>query len=302
MRCLVLLIFGGLLTLGSGSSARADLAVFACEPEWAALAREIGGDKATVFAATTAQQDPHRVEARPSLIARFHGADLAICTGAELEIGWLPLLQRQAGNPKLAEGQPGFFAAANVAELRDMPMSIDRSMGDVHAAGNPHLHLDPRNIARIAPALAERMAQLDPAQAALYRARGADFIVRWETARAAWEAKAAPLRGLPVAVQHRDWVYLADWLGMTEVVALEPKPGIPPGAAHLATVLDRLKQTPVKAVLVAAYQDARPARWIGERAGVPVVALPFTVGGSPEASSLFGLFDDTLAKLLAAAR
>lgn len=301
MRVLFVFLIG-LLVVGYPQTARADLAIFACEPEWAALAGEIGGARVKVFTATSAAQDPHRIEARPSLIARFRSADLAICTGAELEVGWLPILQRQAGNSRLAEGQPGYFAAADFASLRDLPTKIDRSMGDIHAAGNPHLHLDPRNIALIAAALAERMAQLDPVLANEYRARGGDFLERWERARAGWEEKAAPLRGLPVAVQHRDWVYLTGWLGMMEVVALEPKPGIPPGAAHLASVLDLLRQTPVKAVLVASYQDAKPAQWISDRTAVPVLSLPFTVGGSPRASSLFALFDDTVAMLLTALR
>lgn len=301
MRVLFLFLIG-LLVVVSTQTARADLAIFACEPEWAALAGEIGGARVKVFSATSAVQDPHRIEARPSLIARFRSADLAVCTGAELEIGWLPILQRQAGNSRLAEGQPGFFAAADFARLRDRPSKIDRSMGDIHAAGNPHLHLDPRNIALIAAALAERMAQLDPASAGEYRAGGSDFLWRWERARAGWEEKAAPLRGVPVAVQHRDWVYLTGWLGLTEVVALEPRPGIPPGAAHLASVLDLLRQTPVKAVLVASYQDAKPAQWISERTAVPVLSLPFTVGGSPRATTLFTLFDDTVAMLLTALR
>lgn len=299
MRVLFVFLIG-LLVVVSSQTARADLAIFACEPEWAALAGEIGGARVKVFAATSAVQDPHRIEARPSLIARFRSADLAICTGAELEIGWLPILQRQAGNSRLAEGQPGFFAAADFARMRDLPSKIDRSMGDIHAAGNPHLHLDPHNIALVAAALAERMAQLDPASAGEYRASGSDFLGRWERARAGWEEKAAPLRGVPVAVQHRDWVYLTGWLGLTEVVALEPRPGIPPGAAHLATVLDLLRQTPVKAVLVASYQDAKPAQWISERTAVPVLSLPFTVGGSPRATTLFTLFDDTVAMLLTA--
>src|SRR5213594_4687076 len=128
--------------------AMAALNVFACEPEWGALAQELGGDKVSVYSATTALQDPHRIEARPSLIARARSADLMVCTGAELEIGWVPLVQTQSGNPKIQAGQPGYFEAAGVVALLEKPTRLDRSMGDIHAAGNPHIHLDPRNIAR----------------------------------------------------------------------------------------------------------------------------------------------------------
>jgi zinc/manganese transport system substrate-binding protein len=282
--------------------ASAALSIFACEPEWGALAREIGGDKASVYVATTALQDPHRIEARPSLIARARSADLMVCTGAELEIGWAPLVQSQAGNPKIQPGQPGYFEAAGVVPLLEKPARLDRSLGDIHAAGNPHVHLDPRNIARIAAALGERMSALDAAESAAYRARTKAFLERWSAATARWDKEAAPLRGLPFVVQHRDLAYLSGWLGMREVGSLEPKPGVPPSTAHLAELLERLKQTPAKVVLRSAYNDPRPAEWLAERAKVPAVTLPFTVGGTDRARDLFGLFDDTLARLLAAAR
>src|SRR3954467_6277071 len=151
------------LMLSASPAALAALNVFACTPEWGSLAKELGGDKATVYVATTALQDPHRIEARPSLIARARSADLMVCTGAELEIGWVPLLQTQSGNPKIQPGQPGYFEAASAISLIEKPDRADRSMGDVHAAGNPHLHLDPRNVAAVAAALAARIAGLDAA-------------------------------------------------------------------------------------------------------------------------------------------
>src|SRR5436190_16338853 len=148
--------------------ATAALNVFACEPEWGALVKELGGDKVRIYIATTALQDPHRIEARPSLIARARDADLAVCTGAELEIGWMPLVQQQSANPKIQVGQPGFFEAASAVALIERPARIDRSLGDVHPAGNPHIHLDPRNIERVADALGARMSNLDPKEAAYY--------------------------------------------------------------------------------------------------------------------------------------
>jgi len=282
-----------------GLQAHAALNILACTPEWGALAKELGGDKVNVYTAATALQDPHRIEARPSLIARARNADLMVCTGAQLEIGWVPLLQSQSGNSKIQTGQPGYFEAASAVSLIEKPTSVDRSMGDVHPDGNPHLHLDPRNIAAVAAALAERMASLDSTQASYYRSRSQDFLARWKDATARWEKQAAPLKGMPVVVYHKDLSYLLNWLGMREVGALEPKPGIPPSTAHLSELLEQLKKTPAKAVLRSAYNDPRPADWLAERARVPSVMLPYTVGGTERAKDLFGLYDDTIDRLLA---
>ena len=287
------------LMLAVGAPAAAALNIFACEPEWGALARELGGDKASIYVATTALQDPHRIEARPSLIARARTADLVVCTGAELEIGWMPLVQRQSGNARIQAGQPGYFEAASQLVLIEIPQRVDRSMGDVHAAGNPHVHLDPSNIARVAAALAERMAQLDPGDAAQYRARARAFLERWQQASARWEKEGAPLKGMPIVVYHKDMTYLIRWLGLREVGALEPKPGVPPTASHLSELLTNLGRDPAKAVVRAAYADPRAAQWLSERAKIPALMLPFTVGGSARAKDLYGLFDDTLSRLLA---
>jgi zinc/manganese transport system substrate-binding protein len=283
-------------------AAQATLNVLACEPEWAALTQELTGDKARITSATTAMQDPHRIEARPSLIARARAADLLVCTGAELEIGWLPLLQRESGNAKIQAGQPGWFEAAAFVTLIEKPAVLDRAMGDVHAAGNPHFHLDPRNLVKVADALARRLAELDPANAAHYAARHRDFSARMQAAVSRWEKEASGLRGVPVVVHHKNWSYLAQWLGLAVVADLEPKPGVDPSAAHLAQMLDKLKAQPAKMVLRAAYQSPRAAEWIAERGGMRAVELPYTVGGSPAARDLFALFDETLSRLKAAAQ
>jgi len=290
------------LMLAVGAPTAAALNIFACEPEWGALARELGGDKASIYVATTALQDPHRIEARPSLIARARTADLVVCTGAELEIGWMPLVQRQSGNARIQAGQPGYFEAASQLVLIEIPQRVDRSMGDVHAAGNPHVHLDPSNIARVAAALAERMAQLDPGDAAQYRARARAFLERWQQASARWKKEGAPLKGMPIVVYHKDMTYLIRWLGLREVGALEPKPGVPPTASHLSELLTRLGRDPAQAVVRAAYADPRAAQWLSERAKIPALMLPFTVGGSERAKDLYGLFDDTLSRLLTVAK
>ena len=278
--------------------AQAALNVFATVPEWGALTEELGGDKVKVYVATNPLQDPHHVEAKPSLIARARAADLVVATGAELEIGWLPLVTQQAGNPKVQAGKPGYFEAAQFVALRDKPARLDRAEGDVHAAGDPHIQTDPRNIARVAPALSQKLSELDPANAAYYQDRYKAFNDRWTVAIARWEQQAAPLRGVPVLVQHKAFTYLIAWLGLKEVAALEPKPGVEPTTAHLSEVLATLQRQPVKMVIRAAYQSDRASQWIAERTKINAVALPFTVGGDDAAKDLFGLFDDTIARLL----
>lgn len=280
----------------------AALAIFATVPEWGALAQELGGDNVSVYTATNALQDPHHVEAKPSLIARARKADLVVATGAELEIGWLPLVLQQAGNGKVQPGQPGYFEAASFVTTIERPTRLDRAEGDVHPEGNPHIQTDPRNIARVAAALSARMAELDPADAASYRTRYAAFDARWRASIARWQAQAAGLRGVPVLVQHQAFSYLFDWLGMKETGALEPKPGVDPTASSLSEILALQQRQPAKMVIRAAYQSDRASQWIAERAHIPAVALPFTVGGDPAAHDLTTLFDDTIARLVEAAR
>jgi zinc/manganese transport system substrate-binding protein len=281
-------------------SAHAALDVFACEPEWAALAKEVGGDKVSVYQATTALQDPHRIEARPSLIAHTRAADLLVCTGADLEVGWLPVLLQTSGNSKVQVGQPGYFMASDFVTKLEVPKFVDRSQGDVHPYGNPHIQLDPRNIALVARALSERLAQIDHGNAAYYQARSKDFEGRWQKALAEWETRAAPLKGMRLVPYHKDSAYLIHWLGMEEVIDVEPKPGIPPSAGYLSELLAKLQAQPADAITRGAYQDAKAVEWLSERTKIPAVTLPYTVGGTPQAKDLFSLFDDTINRLLKA--
>lgn len=289
------------LALAAGS-AHAALNVFATTPEWGALATELGGDKVSVYTATNALQDPHRVEAKPSLIARARNADLVIATGAELEIGWLPLVLQQAGNPRVRPGQPGYFEAAPNVPMIEKPARLDRADGDVHPLGNPHVHTDPRNITRVAGPLAARLAAVDPLNAAYYEARLRSFDERWQAALGKWNAQGAVLRGMPIVVQHKSFSYLVAWLGMKEVATLEPKPGVEPTVSYLSQVLATLERDPARMVLRGAYQSDRASQWIAQRGKISVVTLPFTVGGNPEARDLVSLFDDTLARLLKGAQ
>jgi zinc/manganese transport system substrate-binding protein len=288
-------------TLATVEPAAADLRVLTCEPEWASLVEMLGGDNVSVNSATSGLQDPHRIQARPSLMAQARRADLLICTGADLEIGWLPLLLRQSANATIQTGQPGNFAASDYVTMLDVPARLDRSEGDIHPYGNPHLHLDPRNVALVAHALAERLASLDPENSASYLMGNETFQARWTEAIRNWEQQAAPLRGLRVAIYHKSWVYLFNWLGIDEVATLEPKPGVPPSGAHLADVLARVQSQPVRAVLRASYQDDRASQWLSDRAEIPELELPFTVGGSEDVDDLFALFDATVSLLLSVA-
>ena len=282
------------------SPAYANISVFACEPEWGALSTELGGDKVSVYNATTGQQDPHQVQARPSLIAKARGADITVCDGAELEIGWLPMILQQANNAKIQPQQAGEFEATKFVPLLEQPISYDRALGDIHATGNPHIQTDPRMMLPVARALAARFAQIDPANAATYQARLADFSKRWTAAIAKWQAEAAPLKGTPIVVQHHAWIYMERWLGLVEVAPLEPKPGVPPSSGYLAQVLAKLQATPAKFSIRAAYEDDRPSTFISEHAKIPAVALPFTVGGTEQAKDLFGLYDNTISLMLGA--
>lgn len=297
MRSVFRFILLGWLAAACGA-AHAAFNVFATVPEWGALAQELGGDKVRVYTATSPLQDPHHVQAKPSLIARARTADLVVATGAELEVGWLPLVLQQAGNDKVQPGSPGYFEATSVVPMLGKPTRLDRAEGDVHPQGDPHIQGDPRNIAKVAAALEQRLAQLDASNAAYYKARYEQFSARWSAALAKWQQEAAPLKGTHVVVQHKGFTYLESWLGLVEVAALEPKPGMEPTTSHLAEVLSILQRDPAKMVLVAAYQSDQASQWLAQRSKIHVVTLPFTVGGTDDAKDLFSFYEATVRRLL----
>lgn len=288
------------IALGLARPAAAEVRVLACEPVWAALVSEIGGDRVSVDSATTPFQDPHYIQARPSLISKVRRADLLVCSGADLEVGWLPVLLRKGANAKLQPGQPGYLEVAQVVPMLEVPVSIDRAEGDIHPYGNPHTETDPHNIARVAKVLARRLAGIDPEGAETYRAREQDFSERWSKAMAEWEARAAPLRGMQIVTHHVSWAYLVDWLGLVDVAHLEPKPGIPPSASSLAALLTRLGAEQPRVIVRLAYEPERPSRFIADRIGVPAVVLPHAPGATDGAKDLFGVFDEIVRKLLEA--
>ena len=273
------------------------LDVFACEPEWGSLVQEIAGDSANITVATTAFQDPHIIQARPSLIAAVRTSDLVVCSGADLEIGWLPLLLRRAGNPDVRPGSPGYFMAANFVRKLETPQTIDRSQGDVHPQGNPHIHLDPRNIQRIAAALVERLGEIDPGNASLYQIQYEEFQARWDAAMVAWEDDAVDLAGMRLASNHRSYSYLAKWLDLDIVATLEPKPGIPASGAQLSKLLEQLSPNPPAAIIRTPYANEKPSKWLSEKIEAPDVVLPYTIGGTDAVVDLFTLFDESIRML-----
>ncbi len=288
------------LFLFSPMLATADLKVFACEPEWAALAEEIGGKAVKASSATNALQDPHYIQARPSLISRVRRADIVICSGAQLEIGWLPMLLNKGSNPSVMPGNPGHFIASDFVKRLDVPATVDRSQGDVHPQGNPHVQTNPHNILLIADALAARMTELDADNASIYKRGLEDFSQRWREAISGWEARASSLRGKRIITHHKSWVYLENWLGMEEVANLEPISGVPPTAGHLSSLLKRFGDDGADIIIHAPFQSEKASKWLSERTGIPEIMLPLTVGGSDAATDLFSWFDDILDRLLGA--
>lgn len=276
----------------------AALNIFSCEPEWAALSKELGGDNVDVFSATSGLQDPHYIQARPSLIAKARQADILFCTGAELEAGWLPLLQRKTGNPAIQTGGEGYFMATDYVRLLDKPVTTDRSQGHVHAAGNPHIQTSPVNILIVAEKFSQFLQTVDSEHAADYQQRWLDFQHRWKQAMTKWTEQAKPLKGVNIVVQHDAYPYLREWLGLNQVVTLEPKPGVPPSVSDLNRVVNVLHTTPAKMILVSAYQSSRATDWLVNKVDINRVVLPFTVGGNENSNDLFSLFDDSIKQLL----
>lgn len=293
------LMFALILTCLLFSPAHATLRVLACEPEWAALVEELAGERAEVTVATSPTQDPHQVQARPSLISAARRADLAVCTGADLEVGWLPVLLNKGANPKIRTA-PGLFLAANHISLLDVRESVSRSEGDVHAAGNPHFHLDPRRMLQVAAALTERLTTLDPQGEPHYQANLSRLEQEWTALIDQLAASAADLGGQQVVVHHANFRYLMDWLGMETVASLEPRPGVPPSPGHLSSLVGVVAESDARLILYTDYNGDRAARWLAEESGLCAVKLPFTVGAVDATDSLGALYEYLVTSLVTA--
>lgn len=289
------LLLPGLFILAPASSF-AKVNVFACEPEWAALAEEIGGDKVEAFSATSATEDPHYIRARPSLISKARKADLLLCSGASLEIGWLPILLQKVSSD-LQPGSIGYLMAADLVTMLEVPVVVDRSMGDVHPEGNPHVHLNPYNLISVGESLADRLSGIDTENASFYKDRYRDFSSRLHKAISRWESEASVLKGRPIVVHHKSVTYLIDWLEMKQVGTLEPKPGIPPTTSHLKNLLRELRISPADVIIRTPSDPDDASEWLSKKTGTKAIVLPYTVGGDEQSGDLFALFDRSIALL-----
>ena len=280
--------------LFSASSFASDqINIFACEPEWKSLAEEIGGDKVKAISATHAKQDPHHIRARPSLIAKIRRADLIFCSGAGLEVGWMPILLQKA-NSKVQPGKLGYFMASNYTPVIDIPEKVDRSHGDVHPEGNPHVHLNPNNILLVAKELNKRLAVIDSINKNYYQENYSNFINRWKKSLLRWEKDIESIKDQRIIIHHKSFDYLFHWMKLDEVAALEVKPGIPPTASHLKNILQDINNNPADIIVISPYDPSEGALWLSKQTKIPVVTLPYTIGGNEESINLFALFDSSI--------
>jgi len=289
MRALVTLIVA--LALTPAAEAK-KLSVVTSTTDMAALAEEVGGDKIAVEALARGYQDPHFVEAKPSFLLKLRNADLLIAVGLELEIGWLPPLITQCGNPRIQVGASGYLDASQFAEILDRPTGqITRAMGDVHPLGNPHYWLDPNNGRRIARGIAQKLGDMDPADSQYFQQRLQDFDRRLTAAERNWDAEMAPYRGRKLVTYHTSWSNFAKHFGLEVVGYVEPRPGIPPTPAHTIEIIQLMKRENIKVVVVEPYFDLKTPNSIGAATGAKVIVLLPSVGGEKQVTDYFKLFD-----------
>lgn len=286
--------------LAASFTANASLSVFTCQPDWAALVKQ-HAPNAEVYSATTAMQDPHYIQARPSLISKMRKADLVVCSGAELEIGWLPELQRQSRNSKVQNGKDGLFWVTDYVKMLDTHDHVDRSMGDVHAHGNPHVQFAVADMPAVSKALVERLVKIDPSNQVLYKGNGVKFRADWRKHVVRWQSVADELKGVNLVGYHQTHRYLFAWLGIKQVADLEPKPGLPPTVAHLNS-LSSIGREDAQGIVYSSHQPTEATKWLSERTGLPVAELAQSVGGRPNTDTLAALVDDSIAQLLGLVR
>lgn len=280
-----------LASLGAGAPSMRHLNVVATTPDLAALARAIGGETVDVKALAKPTEDPHFVDAKPSHIVTLNRADMLIEGGAELEVGWLPPLLESARNDKIAAGAPGRISASQGVTLLEVPSTLDRSMGDVHALGNPHFLIDPVNVKLIVRQIADHLAQLDPADAGLFQANLQKFNATLDAKLADWQKQLAPYRGSKIVTYHKDFVYLAERFNLEVVETLEPKPGIAPSPAHLAQVIATMKADKVRVILVQPFQNRKTAETVARQTDAAVLDIPQQPGAIPNTETYFDLMD-----------
>lgn len=281
--------------------AYAKLNVVTTTQDGAAIVQAIGGEHVQVQSLTLGTRDPHFAEATPSMIRRVYQADLLVLIGADIEIGWLPPLLDTARNGRVLPGAPGYLDLSASMTLLDRPSGpVSRALGDVHARGNPHYWLDPRNGLRMAQAITARLGEIDPAHAVDYGARLAVFRQEMERRLPAWQVQLAALKGKPVIAYHKSFVYLADAFGFRIVAEVEPKPGIPPNAAHLQRLVETIREQQIGVLIMEPYYERRSAEYLVRETGVKLAVLPQSVGAQPRISTYFELFDAIAAAFKAA--
>jgi zinc/manganese transport system substrate-binding protein len=296
---LLVAVAGAVLTVAV--PARAALRVVTTTTDLGDLTRAVGGDRVQVETLCQGTQDPHYVQARPSYMVTLSRADLLIAVGLELEVGWLPLLIQGARNPSINPGSAGYLEGASAVTPIEVPVGpIDRSHGDIHPHGNPHYWLDPDNGRRVAAAIAARLAQLDPDNAAYFEANLEAFEARMDAASARWDAAMAPYRGTPIASYHRTFNYFLERYGLVGVGYLEERPGIPPAPAHLAGLIRRMQAEDVRLIFHESFFDAATSEMVARRSGARVLPLPTSVGGAPGVDSYERLFDHLVESFVAA--
>lgn len=298
-------IFGWMMValLGWAPSVLAKLNVVATLPDFGAIASAVGGDQVQVTTLARGTEDPHFVDARPSFIRVLNKADVLIEGGAELEIGWLPPLVNNARNPKILGNEPGHVQLAKAVRLIDVPTGpIDRSMGDVHPAGNPHFNLDPANGPAMAAAIAEALARLDAAHAATYRRNAEQFSQRLNVKLAEWIKALEPYRGTKVVTYHKTYDYFLERFGFGLVGLIEPRPGLEPSPTHINALIPKIKSAGVRLILCEPNRPHKTPDHLAEATGARVVALPALVGGVESATDYPGLFDYNVRRLTEALR
>jgi zinc/manganese transport system substrate-binding protein len=293
----VLILFAALLATPLASAKK--LNVVTSTTDLAALAQEVGGDKITVESIARGYQDPHFVEAKPSFLLKLRQADLLISVGLDLEIGWLPPLITQSGNPRIQVGGSGYLDASQFAEILEKPTGqVTRAGGDVHPLGNPHYWLDLDNGRRVARGIADKLAQLDPGDAAYFQQRFQDFDKRLTQAEKGWDEQMKPYHGRKVVSYHKSWPNFAKHFGLEVVGYVEPRPGIPPSPGHTVELIQLMKRENIKVMLIEPYFDLKTPNSIGHETGAKVLVLLPSVGGEKEVTDYFKLFDYDLNLLI----
>ncbi len=270
----------------------AALKVEATTQDLAAIAEAVGGEYVKVHSLTPGTRDPHHSVAKPSMIRKVYSADLLLVLGADMEIGWLPALLQSSRNSNVLPGNPGYLdLSASIPLLGKLSGPVTRDMGDVHAKGNPHYWLDPRNGLRMSNAIAQRLTELDPAHASAYQKNATDFAQQLQAKLAEWRKALTFLKGKPVIAYHSSLLYLADVFDFKIVDEVEPKPGISPSAASLSKLMARIKNEHIGLLIMEPYYERRSAEYLHKETGIHVAVLPQSVGAEPEIKTYVDLFD-----------